>query len=980
MASTIICGVLSLGVVGAAAAQTAPASNAVQEVVVTGTRIQSANMTAVSPVTTVSNAEIKLTGATRIEDLVNSLPQAFAGQGSAVGNGATGTATVDLRDLGVQRTLVLIDGRRLLPGDPGLDSNPPVPDLNFIPTALVQRVEVLTGGASAVYGSDAVAGVVNFIMQKNFEGIRIDANAGLYMHDNTNTFMQNLEKSRGFVSPTGTVKDGYQRDVTLTLGINAPDGNGNATAYLSWRQIDAVTQDRRDYSACTLADSLTAPGGFKCGGSNTTSPSHFLVFNASGSKQISDVILDSSGPGNTVRDFVATDQYNYAPYNFYQRPDTRYTAGVFGDYQVNSHVDAYAQAMFMDDHSSYNGAPSGVFGQTVNVPCSSPLLSAQEVNAFCTAAGIPLTGQTNLALLKRNVEGGPRITDLRHTDYRLLVGAKGDIDKTWSYDVYGQYGTAILSQSYTHEFSLLRTTNALNSCSLGLPSFGGPTCATYNAFKIGGITQDALNYVSAQGLTEGQTVEQIVSGNLTAKLGDYGLKSPWAEEGFGLNVGAEYRRETVHLQPDDSFISGDLAGLGGSRTPLDGQYNVREVFAEVAAPIVKDKPFIYDLTFDAGYRYSDYSTSGGVDAYKFGGSWAPIRDIKFRGTYNRSVRAANILELYAVQGVGLDGATDPCAGPTPKYSASQCARTGVAAGQYGNIAANSANQYNGLLGGNPTLRPEKSDTVSFGAVFQPRFIPGLNFSADYYDIKVTDVIGSIGADTIISNCALTGDAFYCSKVKRAPGTGSLWLGNNGYIVDTNFNLGALQNTGVDFAADYRVPSTVPWLNKVGRWSLNFTGTLITKYAYQNLPGDAYTNCQGYYGTICGKQGSGSGVIPTWRHKLRATVEGPWGMSASAAWRYTSAVDVDSKSSDPALKGTVYPGDSHIAAYSYFDLAATWRVKDRYTFRVGANNVMDVQPPLVGTSNILPTFGNGNTYPQVYDALGRYLFVGLTADF
>lgn len=980
LASTIICGALSLGMAGAAAAQTTPATGtAVQEVVVTGTRIKSANLTAVSPVTTVTNAEIKLTGATRIEDLVNSLPQAFAGQGSAIGNGATGTATVDLRDLGVQRTLVLIDGRRLLPGDPGLDSNPPVPDLNFIPTALVQRVEVLTGGASAVYGSDAVAGVVNFIMQKNFEGIRIDANAGMYMHDNTNTFMQGLEKARGFAAPSGTTKDGYQRDVTITLGINAPDGKGNATMYMGWRQIDAVTQNRRDYSACTLGDIKTG-SGFACGGSNTTSPSHFLVFNASGSKQISDVILDSSGPGNTVRPFAATDQYNYAPYNFYQRPDTRYTAGVFGDYQVNSHVDAYAQAMFMDDHSSYNGAPSGVFGQTVNVPCNSPLLSAQEVNAFCTQAGIPLTGQTNLALLKRNVEGGPRITDIRHTDYRLVLGAKGDINKTWSYDVYGQYGTAILAQAYTHEFSLLRTTNALNSCSLGLPYFGGPKCATYNAFAIGGITQDALNYVSAQGLTEGQTVEQIVSGNLTAQLGDYGIKSPWTTDGFGFNVGAEYRRETVHLQPDDAFVSGDLAGLGGSRTPLNGEYDVREVFTELSAPIVKEMPFIYDLTLDAGYRYSDYSTSGGVDAFKFGGDWAPIRDIKFRGSYNRSVRAPNILELFALQGVGLDGASDPCSGPAPQFSAAQCARTGVSASQYGNIAANSANQYNGLKGGNLTLKPEQSDTTSFGVVVQPRFVPGLNFSIDYYDIKVNNVIGTIGADTIISQCAQTGDPFFCSKVVRAPGTGSLWLGNNGYIIDTNFNLGSLRNQGIDFAADYRVPAGLLGLDKYGRFSFNFTGTLIEKYAFQNLPGDKFSECQGFYGIICGAQGSGSGVIPTWRHKLRMTYEGPWGITASAAWRYISSVKVDRSSTDPNLKGTVYPGDNQIAAFSYFDLSASWRVKDKYTFRVGANNVMDVQPPLVGTANILAVFGNGNTYPQVYDALGRYLFVGLTADF
>jgi outer membrane receptor protein involved in Fe transport len=976
LASTIICGALSLGLAGAAAAQAPAPGTAVQEVVVTGTRIPSANLTAVSPVTTVTNAEIKLSGASRIEDLVNSLPQAFAGQGSAIGNGSTGTATVDLRNLGVTRTLVLIDGKRMLPGDPAFSANPPVPDLNFIPTALVQRVDVLTGGASAVYGSDAVAGVVNFIMQKNFEGVRIDANAGMYMHDNTNSYMQGLLKAKNFTTPSGTATDGYQRDVTVTMGINAPDGKGNATMYLGWRQIDAVGQGRRDYSACTLGDSLTAPGGFTCSGSGTTSPSHFLVFDAAGNQvgPANGYILDSSGPGNTVRNYGAGDVYNYAPFNYYQRPDTRYTAGFFGNYDVNEHVNMYASGMFMDDHTSALAAPSGVFGQTVNVPCNSPLLSAQEVATFCTQAGIPITGQTNLALLKRNVEGGGRNDDLRHTDYRLVIGAKGDINKTWSYDVYGQYGSAILQEAYTHDFSLLRASNALNSCSLGLPNFGGPVCTPYNAFAIGGVTQSALDYVSASGLTEGNTVEQIVSGNLTAKLGDYGLKAPWADEGLGVNFGAEYRRETLALKPDDAYQSGDLAGVGGVRVPLNGEYDVREVFAELNAPIINDKPFFYQLSLDAGYRYSDYSISGGVDAYKFGGEWAPIRDIKFRGSFNRSVRAPNILELFAESGVALDGAIDPCAGVAPAFSAGQCARSGVSAAQYGHIAANPASQYNGLTGGSLALKPERSDTTQFGVVLQPRFAPGLNLSIDYYDIKVNDLIGTIGADLIITQCVQTGDPFFCSKVNRAPGTGSLWLGTLGYITDTNFNLGSLRNQGVDFAADYRVPSHFLGLDRFGRFSFNFTGTLINKYTTQPLPkGDSY-DCQGLYGTVCGTP------IPTWRHKLRMTFEGPWGITTSAAWRYMSEVSVDSSSSSTFLKGTVHPGDAKLPAMSYFDLSASWRVKDKYTFRVGANNVMDVQPPLVGTGHLLATFGNGNTYPQVYDALGRYLFVGLTADF
>jgi outer membrane receptor protein involved in Fe transport len=969
LASTIICGVLSLGVAGAAMAQD---TGAVQEVVVTGTRIQSPNSTSISPVTSVSNADIKLSGYTRVEDLVNSLPQATAsGQGSAIGNGADGTATINLRDLGVQRTLVLIDGRRLMPGGPAYSSNPPAADINFIPAALIERVDVLTGGASATYGSDAVAGVVNFIMQKNFVGVKIDANAGFYDHTNSNSTIQGLETAHGYAAPNGSKIDGWQKDVTLTLGVNTPDNKGNAEVYVGYRQIDAVTQGARDYSACSLGES---GNGFACSGSGTTALSRFLVFTPAGVPvgASGGYILDPTGAGNTLRTYSsARDGYNFAPYNYYQRPDERYTAGVFSHYEVNPHADMYAQVMFMDDHSIAQIAPSGVFGQTVTVPCNSPLLSAAEVAQFCTAAGQTSTGKATLSLLKRNVEGGPRIDDLRHTDYRIVVGSKGEIDKTWSYDAYAMYGTAIMQENYSNDVSLLRSANALSNCT----NFADAACVPYNVFAIGGITQAALNYIAGSGFQQGSTVEQVVSGSITGNLGDYGVKSPFASEGVGVAVGSEYRREQLTLKVDNEYATGDLAGQGGARLGEAGSFDVKELFTEVNIPLASDHPFFHSLVLNTGYRYSDYSTAGRTDTYKIGGDWAPISDLTFRAGYNRAVRAPNLLELYSASAVNLDGNTDPCAGTAPTATAAQCALTGVTAAQYGKITPNSANQYNGLLGGNPNLQVEKSDTYTFGFLLRPRFLPGFDLSVDYFDIKVNNVIGTAGADTILSNCLSTGNPFYCSKIHRAPGSGSLWLGTNGYVQDTDFNLGSLETKGIDFVSNYRLPLGLVHLDSFGRMDLKVEATLLNNYLTQTLPGGSSYDCAGFYGTECGVP------LPKFRSQSRLTWTTPWyGIQTSANWRHMDSVAVDTSSTNKALAGTVNPGDATLPSMDYFDLSASIRIKDAYTFRIGANNVMDLAPPIVGSNHLQSVNGNGNTYPEVYDSMGRYIFVGLTAAF
>jgi outer membrane receptor protein involved in Fe transport len=952
----------------------APSSTTVQEFVVTGSRIPQPNLTSVSPVTAVSSQELKLEGTTRVEDLINQLPQVVAAQGGNLSNGASGTATLDLRGLGATRNLVLVDGRRLGPGDP----TTPEADINFIPVGLIDRIDVLTGGASAVYGADAVAGVVNFIMKKDFEGLRLDVNAGIYENGNTDTKSQAANTALGYHAPNSSIADGRSTDVSVIFGANSPDGKGNVEGYLEYRYIAPVTEAARDYSFCSVAVSGSK---YTCGGSSTSAFATIRTYN-SAFKSTGVYQVDPTVPQQLNKYTGAPNQlYNYAPENYYQRPDQRYSGGMFAHYDITPHLTAYSQFMFMDDDSKAQIAESGAFGVTVAVPCNDPLLSAQEVAAVCTKPGYT-TSATNTLIYKRNIEGGPRVDDLRHTDYRAIVGLRGDINANWHFDVYGQYYTTLLSSLQTGYFSNAKLANALNV----IPGPGGqavcasnPTgaaggCVPYNIWTTGGVTKSALNYLEVPAEESGQTTEQVVSGSITGDLTPYGGKSPLAKEGIGVSFGAEYRREFLDTLPDAEEQAGDLAGSGGKTLPVSGGFDVKELFAEMRIPLVQDMPFVKELTADVGYRFSHYSEAGNTTTYKITGEWRPVDDVLIRGGFNRAVRAPNVDELYSVQSVQLDGNADPCAGATPTFTAAQCARTGVTAAQYGNISANPAAQYNGLTGGNPNLKPEAANTYTIGAVVTPSsVVKGVSFSADYFNIDVTNVIAKEGFSNIIDECANTGDASACNLIHRQSGTGSLWLNPQGYVTDTLQNLGYLKTAGVDFTFDYRVNFRDFGLPDYGGLALDFLGTWTQKYVEQGAPGTQPVNCAGKFGDICAGTPTRGVPLPYWKSKTRVTWTTPLqGLQVSVDWRRIGDVNIDS--------GATSKIDDHIPAFNYMDLSLQYRFKGRYSFRLGVNNTFDKNPPVIGSGELPATVGNGNTFPQVYDALGRYFFTGVTADF
>jgi outer membrane receptor protein involved in Fe transport len=1027
LASTIIAGAMIAA--APAFAQDAPAAPAATTddssvIVVTGSRIPQPNLESASPVTVLNSQELKLTGTTRVEDLLNSLPQMFAAQGSNVSNGATGTATLSLRGLGAERNLVLVNGRRVVPGDPGSSAV----DINVIPAALINRVDVLTGGASSVYGADAVTGVVNFVMNTDFEGFRIDSQYSFYSHNNRNKSVRSaLNSTAPYGAPApfvdGWSNDGAQIDATAVFGASFDDNRGHVTAYAGYRKINAVLQAARDYSGCSLSARTSAQvqangQAYACSGSATSAAGSFLIYDSNrpdlGGSFTSTFF--QLGPNRTFA--AGYTPYNFNPVNYYQRPDERYTAGFFANYEISDAIKPYAEFMFMDDRTVAQIAASGNFGNTTYVNCTNPLMSPAQRAVICDTENLrvannPLSGQnvvgqfngTNyndatpatffdpltgapyqrgyLQLFRRNVEGGGRRDDLQHTSYRAVLGTKGDLGDVWSYDAYYQYGRTNFAETYSNDFSVNRLTRALDVVTN--PANGqavcrsvltgeDPNCVPYNVFSPNAVTPAAVAYLATPGFQRGVVSEQVASASLTGDLGKYGMKSPWADRGVGIAIGAEYRKEKLEFLSDIAFQTGDLAGQGAPTLPVSGSFDVKEFFGEISVPVVHESLF-YDLTFTGGYRRSDYSAGYKTDTYKIEGEFAPIRDIRFRGGYNRAVRAPTVQDLFAPQRVALDGTTDPCAGITITAADRACILQGLRVGQ--STPENPASQYNGLIGGNTTLTPEVADTYTAGIVLQPSFLPRFSLTVDYFNIKIKKAITGIGSDTILSACGQSLDPVICGLVHR-DGSGSLWLSSGGYVDNRTLNIGGLSTKGVDINANYSQP-----IGRFGSLAANFVGTYLKKLSTDTGVSGSF-DCVGLYGNVCGAPN------PKWRHTARLSWNAPGGFGASLRWRYFDKVTIDALDKNPNLNnasgtgpapaGVARPGLAQLDARSYFDLAFTMRFKDSYTFRLGANNLLDKDPPLTGSQSCPAGICNGNTFAQTYDTMGRYLYVGVTLDF
>jgi outer membrane receptor protein involved in Fe transport len=977
--------------IGAANAQTAAAAAAdatLQEVVVTGSRISVPNQVSISPVTFVSALDVAQTGVTRVEDLLNELPQIFASQGANISNGSTGTATVDLRGLGSKRTLVLVNGLRLGPGDPRTGGSS---DINMVPAEMIDSIEVLTGGASSTYGADAVGGVVNFKLNDHFEGVKIVADAGIYNHKNVNTDgVEDAIAASGFQQAPSTVNEGAQKSVAFIAGLNSGDGKGNATFFATYRNVAAVLQGKYSYSDCTLNSGFATSnsGKFSCGGSSTSFPGRFRTVGA-GAPPSDNTI----GPNGSLIPWNDSFLYNFGAINFFQRPDERYTAGAFLHYDFNEHATVYANTMFMDDKSLAQIAASGAFFAQFAVNCANPFLSGQELAAWC--GGSTAGETTNLFVGRRNVEGGGRIDDLEHTDWRVVVGVKGKIVDGWDYDASWQHSIVNLAETQENFFSTKKIDNALNvvqtatgpQCIVAVNNTDAK-CVPYNIFSLGQVTPAALAYLQVPGIQTGNIDSTMADFNVTGDLGKYGVQLPTAGSGLKVNIGAEWRDVTEVTTPDEEFQTGDLAGIGGDILPTSGGIISREIFTEGRLPLIEDHFLAESLAVEAGYRYSDYNLGFKTNTYKFGVEYSPIRDVRLRASFQRAVRAPNVTELFTPLSVILDGNTDPCAGTAAQLVAkgitvAQCVAAGVPAAAFGTVIPNNANQYQGKVGGNPALQPETALTSSFGIGWTPSFVPGLRLQIDYFDIKIENVITTIGGSGILTQCVQSGQ--FCDLIHR-DANNSVWLSQDGYVNDPLLNIGQFETRGIDLDLSYGFD-----VGPAGKIRTSLVGTYVDEYIVTpqaSKPSTAF-NCAGLFGDICSSSAATGNPIFRWRHTFRTTWSTPWqGLDVTASWRYFSAMKLDALSPQANLSqapGTVANGgiastDAAIKAYNYLDLSAAVRLADKITFRVGVNNVFDKDPPIIGGSNLPGVVGNGNTFPQVYDALGRFIFGQLSVQF
>ncbi len=954
-----------------------------EQIIITGTLVRNPNLVASSPVNVVGEEEIELQQANVAEELLRELPGAVPSIGSAVNNGNGGASFVNLRGLGSNRNVVLLDGVRLVPAE--LQGRF---DLNNVPLALVQRVDVLTGGASTTYGADAVAGVVNFITRTDFAGIDI------------NLSDQITEQGDGNV---------IRADVTI--GANFDDGRGNATLSVGYQEADAVYQGARDFSLFTISSTT---GG--AGGSGTTAPSRFLI-PGTGLRQV-------TPDGLNFQPTAAFNAFNFNPYNVYQVPFERFNIYGSANYQISDALEVYTRGIFSKNTIETIIAPSGAFGIAVDIPINNPFLTAAQrttlcnsINltaAQCTAAsagglrpGDAAYRQVTSQLFRRAVEVGPRISEYttQFFDYRL--GVRGGITDSIDWDVFGSYGESSnlqRIQGYTLNSRVRQSLLAGGTAANPVCFDDSNGCVPINWF--GAVGNATFNQAGIDFLNEVSTVATNVTlaqarGTIR---GDFGWTIPWATEAVNFAVGGEFREYTASQQSDSLAQGGDLGGAGGAAPNIDGGFNVYEAFGELIVPIVQDRPFFDELTLEAGIRYSSYnvdapgSPSFTTTTWKVGGTWAPIDGLRFRGNYARAVRAPNIAELFSPVNTTLTNLTDdPCArlndqgAPNGRATLSGellaiCLAQGAPQGFIQQISQPIAGQAQSTGGGNLDLEPEKATSWTVGAVWQPDFIDGLSLSVDYYHIKITGAItaptpgdaitacfgaatpGAPGTPPSYSPAAGAAQSAACLAIRRNPLNGSL----SGDPADTPglflslSNLGTLETSGVDFTLNYR--------RDLGFAGLDINGVLNwqNENLFQAVPGGINRECVGFYSANCGQP------IFEWQWSLRTTLSFD-DIDVSLLWRHLDNVRYE------PLAGTLFNGTlgagtgpvagrqedfNTIGSMDYFDLTTRFAIDDHLTITLAVQNLFDKEPPLVGGEAGSTTFNSGNTFPSTYDALGR----------
>ena len=926
------------------------------EIVVTGTRIKKKDFVSNSPVATVDAQQFEATGTINTENLLNTLPQTVPGLDRTSNNPGNGSATVNLRGLGSSRTLVLVNGRRMVPfGQNG------VVDLNTIPSSLIKSVEVLTGGASSVYGSDAVAGVVNFIYKDSFEGA--EANAGYIITEKGDAGLFNAD---------------------MTVGANFDDGRGNVVLNVSYANRDALFQGDREFSRVAFFDD--GNGGLEPGGSSgVPGTSIFSTFDFGGGVT-GPGIFESDG---TLRPFVLSGQvndfYNYAPVNFLQLPQERFTITSLGRYEINENAEVYARGSFSSNAVDSELAPTPIFQTSTFTLDGNPFINAasQQVISNTLGLGVDTDGdgiddEARAFMRRRLVEVGPRQTKDDNLAFQITAGVRGSVTDTWDYDVYLQEGRTLRSQVQNGNVNRGRYDQALllNTDAAGnviLDASGNPTCsdtsgnggltgcAPLNIFGEGNISAEAADFIRTRANARSTFEQTVIAANFTGDLGEMKI----TDDEIGMAFGFEYIENEAAFDPSQDVAASTIAGFNGS-PPSGGRYDVYSAYGEMAVPLISDMAFAQDVTLDLAGRVSKFSTSGTTYNYKVGGEWQVNDQFRFRGNYNTATRAPNIGELFAPIGENFPGAQDPCSSqgaPVPAAVSAICVATGVPAGTVGsNTIDTISGQVKTLSGGNPNLDVERARTITFGAVIQPTFVEGLSFSVDYYDIVISDAIAQFGggANNVLSVCydpasaqGGAGSAFCNVITRRADGS----IDN---ISLQSQNVAETSVAGIDIAANYGFDTADMMGSDWGRIDFSYLGTYNLENDFIAFAGDNTIECAGKFGVDCGTPD------PTYRHRM----VGKWSngsVKAQVVWRLIGGVEDDDAAN-------VYTVDQ-IDAFNYFDTSVTWDAADSIALTFGINNLFSKAPPVIGDND-----QQANTYPNRYDVFGRTFFANAKVSF
>ena len=981
------------------------AQETLERVEITGSRLKSVGNTSSSPISSVGKDTIDTIQPVAVEELIRGLPSSYPAIGPSVNNGSNGTASIDLRGLGSNRTLVLFNGKRFVPATLG-----GVIDTNNVPVSLLERVDLVTGGASATYGADAVAGVVNFVTKRNFSGIEA-----------TTLFS---ESQKG---DAGRVKN------DLTMGVNLPDGAGNVALHVGTTRTNPLQLAQREYARTVISSATGKPGGF----STTAVPAQWAGMPDPISGQ--QTIDASTGFLRTASGPSAPDGYNTNPPNYFETPLTRTQVTALGHFRINNSVEAYTEIFHTKSNVTLNLAPSGTFGVGLNIPIGNPYITDKVRNQLCSAyltaelakplvapAGKPNTPLQSAAMVaalqpaacvqgskteiaanigRRFVEAGPRIYTYDNTTTQYTAGLRGDIAflNTWSFDAYYQNGRSDQLQQTGNGFSSSKLQQAVRAISTTACTVTTGGCVPINLFgAAGSITPEMLAYLRTPTFATTQVRQEVT--NVSAN-GEVAIaKSPFASSPLNLAVGYE-NRKVFGANASDAVIQtqGELLGSGAPTPDRNGKLEFNETFMEANLPLISNMPFIRALNLEGGYRDTKFKTgTGGSQNYgswKGGMDWTPIKGLRFRGERQKATRAPNVNELYQPVTTGLATLTiDPCqlkkigAPLTGEDAAAKaaltalCQQTGVPAGQVGAVSAPSSGQINNTAGGNPNLGPEKAHTNTFGVVWEPGFVDSLSLSLDYWKIKIDGAVSSATAGQVINGCydpklnpTLSTNVF-CQAIQRDALSGNLnGVGNKGVVTQSS-NLGAYNYSGVDLGATYRLPLKAIGAPAMGRLDFDLQLSYLKRADIKTLPTLATIEQAGFYGVD----------VSTPYTKNRFSQRTTWSvgdLTIGYNWRHIGPSEVQKDKQFQAatdttkeVKAAYLPEYSKIKAFDYFDLNASWQVLKHLKINTTINNVFDKQPPIVGTGIAPGAVNFGNTMPGVYDVIGRRFTVSATATF